>query len=45
MLIEDDELRHKMGIAAREFAEKHFSIENVISAHINIYDILARGNC
>lgn len=36
-LIEQPELRHKMGIAARKFAEQEFDINSVVDKHMNIY--------
>lgn len=38
ILIEDKELRVRMGKAAREKAEREFSIENVIKKHLEIYN-------
>ena len=37
-LFEDKELRMRMGLKSREFAERDFSIENVVSTHLEIYD-------
>jgi glycosyltransferase involved in cell wall biosynthesis len=36
-LIEDDQLRKTMGRNSRSFAEKEFSIEDVIAKHLKIY--------
>ena len=36
-LFEDKELRIRMGLKSREFAERDFSIENVVSTHLEIY--------
>lgn len=38
ILIEDKALRCKMGLAARQKAEREFSIENVIDKHLEIYN-------
>jgi len=40
-LAEDPELRHRMGAAARERAEKRFGEERVVEAHFKIYRALA----
>ena len=40
LLIDDAALRHKMGKAAREKAEKEFSLDVVIEKHLNIYQEL-----
>ena len=42
LLINDAELRQKMGKAAREKAEKEFSLDVVIEKHINIYNELIK---
>ena len=39
-LIDDPKLREKMGKEARKIAERDFSIENVISKHLDIYSEL-----
>lgn len=44
LLIEDKELRQKMGRNSRCLAEKDFSIENVVTKHMEIYKILMTGN-
>lgn len=44
LLIEDKELRRKMGRNSRCLAEKDFSIENVVAKHMEIYKILMTGN-
>ena len=36
-LINDPELRKKMGKNAREYAEKNFNIQDVIATHLNVY--------
>lgn len=43
LLIEDADLRQKMGKAAREKAEKDFSLDVVIERHLNIYNELIKG--
>ena len=40
ILIEDKDLRVKMGKASREKAEKEFSLENVVNKHLEIYQSL-----
>lgn len=40
ILIENKDLRIRMGRASREKAEKEFSLENVVNSHIEIYDNL-----
>jgi glycosyltransferase involved in cell wall biosynthesis len=40
ILIEDKDLRIKMGKNSRKLAERDFSIENVIETHIEIYNYL-----
>ena len=40
ILIEDKDLRIKMGKAAREKAEKEFSLEGVVREHLKIYNSL-----
>jgi glycosyltransferase involved in cell wall biosynthesis len=37
MLIQDGELRHRMGQAGRTLAEREFTVESVVDAHLNIY--------
>ncbi len=37
LLVADSALRQKMGLAARAYAEKYFSIENVVKKHLEIY--------
>ena len=39
-LIENQSLRIRMGKAAREKAEKEFSIDTVVKTHIDIYNTL-----
>ena len=39
-LIEDKELRCRMGRNARQFAEERFSIKDVINAHLRMYESL-----
>lgn len=36
-LIQDTELRVKMGIAGRQLAETEFAIEKIVQEHIEIY--------
>ena len=44
ILVDNDELRQRMGKSAREYAEKYFSIENVVNKHLEIYnDLINRG--
>lgn len=43
ILIEDKDLRIKMGKAAREKAEREFSIEKVIKRHLEIYNYLGNN--
>lgn len=40
VLIDEKDLRKKMGKASREIAEKEFSVEDVIKKHLNIYQEL-----
>lgn len=40
-LVNDDEMRQKMGIAGRALAERKFDIDKVINAHLTIYYELA----
>lgn len=40
ILFEDGELRRKMGIEARRFAEHNFSIKDVVDTHLDIYNKL-----
>ena len=40
LLINQKELRVKMGKASREIAEKHFSLEEVVKKHLSIYQEL-----
>ena len=42
LLIDDAKLRQKMGKAAREKAEKEFSLDVVIEKHLNIYNELIK---
>ncbi|OMH30899.1 glycosyltransferase family 4 protein [Motiliproteus sp. MSK22-1] len=39
-LIEDAELRQRMGIEGRRLAEKEYSIEKIVQAHLKIYQTL-----
>ncbi|WP_204377925.1 glycosyltransferase family 4 protein, partial [Enterobacter kobei] len=39
-LIEQPELRRKMGIAARDFAEQEFDVNSVVDKHMSIYNRL-----
>lgn len=36
-LVDNTEERQKMGKAARDYAEKYFSIENVVDTHLKVY--------
>lgn len=38
MLVKNENLRKKMGLAARQFAEQNFNIENVVEKHLAIYN-------
>ncbi|MFR9540368.1 MAG: glycosyltransferase family 4 protein [Rikenellaceae bacterium] len=40
VLIDSKDLRVQMGLAARAFAERDFSIENVVTRHLDIYNKL-----
>ncbi len=42
VLIDDPELRRKMGEASRRIAERDFSIENVIKKHLEAYESLMK---
>ena len=44
ILIDDANLRQKMGKAAREKAEKEFSLDVVIEKHLKIYNELIEGS-
>ncbi len=44
VLIDNKVLREQMGRKAREFAERDFSIENVVERHREIYKLLANNN-
>lgn len=43
LLIEDGELRKKLGINSRKVAEEKFSIEDVIQTHLSIYKQLSNN--
>lgn len=43
-LIEDGDLRRSMGQNSRKLAEKHFSLDDVVAKHIEIYDSLLSEN-
>ncbi len=44
LLVDNSELRQRMGKSAREYAEKYFSIENVVNKHLEIYnELINRG--
>ena len=44
VLVDNSELRQRMGKSAREYAEKYFSIENVVNKHLEIYnELINRG--
>lgn len=40
LLVDQPELRYKMGLASRKVAEEHFSIDTVIDNHLAIYQAL-----
>ncbi|MFI3285992.1 MAG: glycosyltransferase family 4 protein [Rikenellaceae bacterium] len=40
ILIENSERRKQIGLEARKFAEREFSIENVVNRHLEIYELL-----
>ena len=42
-LLRDKELRHAMGRAGRRLAEREFSIEKVVKAHLDVYNALKEG--
>lgn len=42
-LIENSKKRESMGKAGRELAEKDFAIENIVKAHLNIYENLNKS--
>ena len=42
-LIENADLRRRMGRAGRRFAERHFAIEDVIAKHLSTYKALLDG--
>lgn len=44
MLIDDRNLRVRMGKEARKIAERDFSLKNVVKRHLDIYDALANNN-
>ena len=44
VLIEDKDLRIKMGKAAREKAEREFSLDKVVQKHLEIYQSLIKDN-
>lgn len=39
-LLEDDDLRHRMGKAGRALAEREFAIEKIVLAHLGVYQSL-----
>jgi glycosyltransferase involved in cell wall biosynthesis len=39
-LVKDNDLRQRMGCAGRDLAEREFSIEKVVAAHLDIYNEL-----
>ena len=41
-LLDDDELRHGMGVAGRALAESEFSIDKVITEHLTLYKTLVK---
>lgn len=42
-LLEDDDLRRRMGKAGRLLAEREFPIEKIVSAHLDVYQTLMHG--
>lgn len=42
LLLDDADLRVKMGKAGRQYAEKYFSIESVVQKHLDIYNELLK---
>ncbi len=38
LLVNNAELRQQMGKKSREYAEKYFSIENVVEKHLELYN-------
>ena len=43
VLVDDGDLRRRMGVAARRKAEKEFSIEKVVDTHLAVYRTLVPG--
>jgi glycosyltransferase involved in cell wall biosynthesis len=43
-LLEDDELRARMGRAARERARNHFNLERTREEHLQLYESLLAGS-
>ena len=44
-LIDNESHRKSMGYKSREYAERNFSLSEVISVHMNIYDQLIKNSC
>ena len=44
-LIDNESHRKSMGYKSREYAESNFSLSEVISVHMNIYDQLIKNSC
>ncbi|MFX4228154.1 MAG: glycosyltransferase family 4 protein [Porticoccaceae bacterium] len=42
-LMQDTQLRLAMGVSARELAEKKYSVDSVVAAHLDIYSALPEG--
>jgi glycosyltransferase involved in cell wall biosynthesis len=40
-LVEQPDLRHRMGLAGRQFAEQEFDVSSVVNKHLNLYDSLS----
>lgn len=42
-LVEDRALRQRMGAAGRQLAERSYSVENIVAAHLNLYRELLKS--
>lgn len=42
-LMQDTQMRLAMGVSARELAEKKYSVDSVVAAHLDIYSALPEG--
>lgn len=40
-LVEQPDLRNRMGVAGRQFAEQEFDVSSVVNKHLNLYDRLS----